>query len=287
MSSREPSLTIARIRTLALWSLMRLLPHPKLREWRAAGRLRILDPLMLRGWLSVRGGLGARLWLSASRFDPAGAQAYGVLTGAHEPMVQEALRRAVPRGGVVFDVGANIGFTALVAARLTGPHGQVVAFEPQPDSAEAVRANAAANGFNHLHVIEAAVGAATGSAELIVVADSLWTRLASVGDHDHEVARLQVQVISLDEQIAATALPVPDVVKIDVEGAELEVLAGLTKTLSDHRPTVICEMHGKNQAFCDFMHEAGYRVLNLDGPEPVAQADGNVHAYAEPWPTPL
>ena len=282
MFLRETSLTQARLRTLATWVWMRLLPYPRWRDWHEAGRLRRLELALLRGRLMVRSGIAARAWLSAAHFEPWGAQSIHVLLGSHEPMVQEGLRRSVPRGGVVFDLGANIGFMTLVAARLVGPTGAVVAFEPEPRTAAALRVNAALNGFDNVRVFEAAAGRADEAAELLVVDDPLWTRLASVGEHERATGRLQVPVVSLDRAIADGELPVPDVVKIDVEGAELDVVAGMRTTLEQHRPVVICEMHGKNEAFCALLESLGYRVVNLDGPEPVAQADGNVHAYCEP-----
>jgi FkbM family methyltransferase len=272
----EPgSLTVARARSFAWWALMRLFPYPRLgaQRWLSA-----LDPVLRRGALSVRGGLATRVWLDAAHFDPTSAQAYGFLTGTHEPMVAEALRRTLGPGRVFWDVGANIGFSALIAARLVGPAGAVVALDPQRECADAIRANAALNGFGQLQVVQAAAGAATGTADLIVVADSLWTRLATVGEHDLEARREHVAVVALDDLEA----PPPDVVKIDVEGAELDVLAGAQRLLSERRPILIVEMHGKNAAFADAMAALDYRVTNLDGPEPVATADGNIHALCEP-----
>ena len=76
--------------------------------------------------------------------------------------------------------------------------------------------------------------------------------------------------------------PQPALVKIDVEGAELEVIAGMRRLLAEAQPVVVCEMHGKNREFCDAIREAGYAVINLDGPEPVEDAGGNVHALCVP-----
>jgi hypothetical protein len=60
------------------------------------------------------------------------------------------------------------------------------------------------------------------------------------------------------------------------------VIAGMRQTLAEARPTVVCEMHGKNEAFGAALSELGYRVVNLNGPEPVELAGGNVHALCEP-----
>ena len=265
-------------RTRLVWLLMRACSHERRARWAARGLLRPLAPLTGRGELSILGGLAARLRIEARTFAPWGAQAYGVLTGTHEIQVQQALVRSARADDHVWDVGANIGFMSLVAARVVGPGGRVLAIEPDPDCAAAVRANAALNGLDGIEVLEAAAADRSGVAELVVVRDRLWTRLASVGDHDLRERRVEVRTIALDD----VAGPPPTVVKIDVEGAELDVIAGMTRLLRDARPLVICEMHGRNAEFCAAMEAAGYGVGNLDGPEPVAQAGGNVHVLCTP-----
>lgn len=266
------------LRTRLIWLLMRLTDHERLAERRARGGLRLYERTLGRGAVSVLGGIGVRQRLDAATVPPWGAQAYGVLTGAHEVAVQEALRRSVGEGDVVWDVGANVGATALVAARLVGPRGRVVAVEPQPWCAAAIRRNAALNDVTWIDVVEAAAAAKSGTTDVVVVRDPLWTRLSTVGDHDLAEEVRPVAALALDDIDA----PAPTVVKIDVEGGELEVLAGMQRLLTEVRPRVICEMHGKNAAFCDVMETHGYRVVNLDGAGPLRRAGGNVHALCIP-----
>jgi hypothetical protein len=71
-------------------------------------------------------------------------------------------------------------------------------------------------------------------------------------------------------------------VKIDVEGAELDVIGGMARVLAEQRPFVIAEMHDRNEEFARALSGAGYRVVNLDGLEPVALAGPNVHVLCEP-----
>jgi CRISPR/Cas system-associated exonuclease Cas4 (RecB family) len=130
----------------------------------------------------------------------------------------------------------------------------------------------------NVDVREVAATASSGDVEIIVVADRLWTRLASVGEHDLEAERRSVAGVALDD----LAAPAPALIKIDVEGAELEVLDGMARLLAEARPVVVCEMHGKNREFVARMQAAGYAVTNLDGPQAVADADGNVHALCVP-----
>jgi predicted methyltransferase len=139
-----------------------------------------------------RHGAGVRLRLSAASLEPWGAQAPAVLTGTHEVQVQEARRRSVERGAVVWDVGANIGAFSLLAARAVGPAGRVVAVEPDAACAAAVADHARRNAIDWIEVHSAAAAAQSGATELIVVCDRLWSRLASVGDHALAVARRTV-----------------------------------------------------------------------------------------------
>lgn len=266
------------LRTRLVWLLMRLVPWERLAAWHARGWLRPLSFALLRGELRVLGGAGARTKLGAATFAPWGAQAYAVLTGTHEVQVQEALKRTVGEGGVVWDVGANIGAFSLLAAQTVGPTGRVVAVEPEARSATAIAENAKRNAISWIDVHPVAAAARTGDTELIVVRDSLWTRLASVGEHHLEVDRRIVHGVALDDLPA----PAPVLVKIDVEGGELEVLAGMRRLLAEVQPVIVCEMHDTNDAFCAAIGAAGYEVFNLDGPEPITQADENAHALCLP-----
>jgi FkbM family methyltransferase len=265
-------------RTRLVWLLMRLVPHERMSRWAARGLLKPLGPLTGRGELAILGGLAVGLRIDANAFKPWGAQAYAVLTGTHEIQVQQAIVRSARAGDHVWDVGANIGYLALVAARIVGPGGRVVAIEPDAQSAAAIRTNAALNDLQAIEVIEAAASKESGTADLVVVRDRLWTRLASVGDHHESEQRVSVKTIALDDVQG----PPPTLVKIDVEGAELDVIAGMPRLLREARPLVVCEMHGLNREFCAAMRDAGYVVSNLDGPEPVEEAGENVHALCTP-----
>lgn len=261
---------MVKLRTRLLMLIMRVVRHERLTAWHARGLL----PAP-RGEVQITGGPGVKLRLA--RFAYWGAQSYGVITGEHERQVQEALRRTVTTGDVVWDVGANVGMLSLIAARIVGPTGSVVALEPDAQCAAAIAANARANGMT-IDVRAQAAAASTGPVELIVVEDRLWTRLATVGEHDLATERRIVEGVALDDLRA----PAPTLIKIDVEGAELDVVAGMHRLLTEIRPVVVCEMHGKNREFVAAMHDAGYVVTNLDGPQPIEEADGNVHALCVP-----
>lgn len=194
---------------------------------------------------------------------------YGL--GLAEEAVQDALRTHVRPGSVFYDVGANVGFLSLIAARLTGPQGRVVAFEPVPDTLQQLRRNLEINGFTNVEVVGAAVGDAPGRARLQVEKTSQTSHLASLsGMGTGEVAgEIDVEVVTLD-QFIADGQPAPDVVKIDIEGAEVLALRGMQRLLATHRPTIICEIHGTLGAVVEALHDHGYATQQLADPHGVS-----------------
>lgn len=205
------------------------------------------------------------------RFDP-GPSNPQYATGDNEIPVQEALADVVGLGDVVFDIGANVGFFSIVSARLTGPTGRVIAFEPVPANADLVRRNAALNGFENISVVEKAVSDAPGRGELVLAQYSGGAALSITTAPPDAAGTIVVDVITIDGSIGAAEIPVPDVVKIDVEGVELEVLRGMDETMSRERPIVICEIDDGTQAGYERKHAAcvdhltalGYEIVQLE-----------------------
>jgi FkbM family methyltransferase len=246
--------------------LLGLAPAPLVAWLRERHRLAaIVDTLVsaalrpFRGrLLTVRAGeaAGARLLLSSSSSVWA--------TGTVEGPVQAALARALRPGAVLHDVGASIGFYTVLGARLVGPDGHVVAFEPHPLTAAEARANVAANALANVVMVPAAVSDAVGRATLTPVPSR---PTASLGAPRGRGA-VTVATTTLDAFVAGRPALAPDVVKIDVEGHELAVLAGMREILQRRRPTLVCELHGTGAAMVEALHAHGYHVepLGQGGP---------------------
>jgi FkbM family methyltransferase len=206
------------------------------------------------------------------------------LTGDAEPIVQETLAETLKPGQVVYDVGANIGFFTIICARLVGPRGRVYAFEPMPESATTLRHNVAINSLDNAVVVEKAASSKTDRAELLISDWSAFHALKAEGISPPEHARgaVAVETVTLDDFVSTGVGEPPDVVKIDVEGAELEVIRGMAALLSSRRPLLICELHGTNADFVSLIESHGYEARALEGDKPVVDAHWNVHALA--WP---
>jgi len=212
------------------------------------------------------------------RINPGGANP-GYALGTTEPGVQQALAELLEPGMTFYDVGANMGFFSLIAWRRVGPHGRVRSFEPLPESARTLRHNVALNRAENVEVVEAAVGARPGRAQLAVTAESVQAHLADIDTDTPTLGVVDVEVTAIDAELAA-GHAVPDVVKIDVEGAELRVLAGMRDTLEQHRPALICELHGTAPEVCDFLEALGYRLEALEQAESIRTHDGPLHLRA-------
>jgi FkbM family methyltransferase len=162
--------------------------------------------------------------------------------GTNERPVQDALTRLLEPGDTFFDVGANVGFFSLLAARLVGREGRVVAFEAVPHIAARLAANARINGFSQIEVVGSAVGATPGRKALHVTDHPGGATLAEDSGAADIVSTTEVDVVSLDVLVESGSAPSPDVIKIDVEGYEAAVLAGMRRLLLEARPRLIVEL---------------------------------------------
>jgi FkbM family methyltransferase len=231
----------------------------------------------------VREGPGAGLVL-----DLVGASAdYGA--GANELPVQQAVVDTLAAGDVFVDVGANVGYFSLLAARAVGPTGRVVAIEAVSEIAEAARANADRNGFGHIEVIEAAASDAAGEVELMLAEHPGGATISADDVPPDLTGRRTVRTVTLDGLVEAGDVPAPSMVKIDVEGAEFAVLDGMVDVMATHRPVVLCEFDSAEPAaldqkvarFRELMVDRGYEVRDLS--PSYEGADWNVyHGLALP-----
>ena len=224
----------------------------------------------------VTDGLGIGLRLTGLSVGQ--AQAGQIVRGAVEPMVQEALRRQLTPGAVMYDVGGSVGFFSLLGARLGAT---VVAFEPLAGAAATIERNTALNGLSErVRVLELAAGDQEGRATLIEAGEAGWSHLADRGTRPDAHATHDVRVAALDDLVAAGEIGPPDLVKLDVEGSEGAVLDGLRQTIERHRQVLVIELHETNAEVADRLESHGYHLERLDGTGPVRDAPGDAHVLA-------
>jgi FkbM family methyltransferase len=176
-----------------------------------------------------------------------------MIAGSYELAVQEALARYLEKGQVAYDVGAHLGFFTLLMARLVGDQGRVVALEPDPFMGTALENNLRLNRVTNVSVIKAAAGASAGKRRFSPGHGAGIGHLAE----DGEVA---VEGTTIDDLGAVFGSP--DLIKVDVEGGELEVLKGAWTTLSSRKPALVIELHGPDNeaAATDLLGGFGYEI---------------------------
>jgi FkbM family methyltransferase len=187
--------------------------------------------------------------------------------GVFEAETVELFLKMLAPGMTVFDVGANVGLYTLLAADLVGPCGQVHAFEPTPHVAAKLRSNLDMNGFGHVTVSEMAVSESTGDVILYFVEDDGENNI--LAPEPGYTASVTVPTVTLDEYVGSNGIGKVDVVKMDIEGAELKALRGATRLLAGEQcPVLFLEVNPRTLAFgntraaevVDFLRQHGYRV---------------------------
>lgn len=198
----------------------------------------------------------------------------------YEPHLLSWLKEWLQAGDTFWDIGANVGFTSLPAARIVGASGRVVAVEPSPSNLNWLKRHIELNQCkNIVTVVEAAVCEQNGGSVTFSLlhdgrspSNSLMFS-SSVNGQSPEVSRqISVPAISLDGLLAEQQRA-PKLVKIDVEGAELMVLKGATQLLSsDTAPILLLAVHPfwqstpeDSQEIVNLLKGAGYRILNRHG----------------------
>lgn len=149
-------------------------------------------------------------------------------------------------GMVAVDCGAHIGEYTLLFASLVGPEGQVHAFEPDLRVYSVLRENIESNGLSNIFAWQKALAQIDGEAEFLLAADPTSSSLAHL-DRIEKAKKMKVVVTSLDTYAQQQRLTHVDALKVDVEGAEDEVLAGAEWLLSQFSPGLIeIEIENRN-----------------------------------------
>jgi FkbM family methyltransferase len=189
--------------------------------------------------------------------------------GTYEPDLQEAIRELIRPGWVVYDIGANVGYITLMLACKTAEDGRVLAFEPLPENVERLKENIALNNMNAwVTVIAAAVVDSPGTVRFWVgPSDDMGKADGSAGRNNVPYYRsMEVQGVSLDGLIYQDHYPIPQAIKMDIEGGEVLALRGMEQTLRQARPIVLLELHGEESArqAWQVFQESGYRLHRME-----------------------
>ena len=207
-----------------------------LRPFRFKGKARLLGPWTPRSGTRVAVVNGYRVELDL--IDHIQRLVY---LGAYERWETGVVRRLLRPGMCFVDVGANIGYFTLLAARRVGPTGRVFAIEPSPYAADRLSRTISANVIPQVRIERCGLGRRQGEVVLYdaAVGNHTPTMLGDPGCHG-----LVVPVRTLDDCVREWSIDRIDLMKIDVEGYEPEVFAGAARTLADGKiRAILCEFN--------------------------------------------
>lgn len=206
--------------------------------------------------------------------------------GTYEQELQAAVTDLVPPGAVAYDVGANIGYISLLLARASGPSGCVFAFEALPGNVARLRQNIRLNDLDaRISVFSGAVIDAQRPVRFLIgPSGGMGKAEGSAGRQQiaYEQA-LEVPGISLDEFVFGRGNPLPQVIKMDIEGGEVLALPGMRRCLAEAHPVLLMELHGPEsaQVAWETLTNAGYRLCHMEPgfPQAPGQAEMDWKAY--------
>jgi len=206
----------------------------------------------------AQAAVGSRVNVCGARVLVPGPLAIRLSVVASNISLHRIMDTALRPGARVVDVGANIGYNTVYAARRVGIGGQVAAVEPAADNLRVLRENVASNGLANVTVHAAAAGRAKQTRDLYLRGEvSAVNSLYPDSMYAAVTGTEAVRVAPLDDLVDFDA----DLVKIDVEGAELDVLAGMPRLLRNPPLLLIVEWHPRLQESGGFPPDALPRAL--------------------------
>jgi FkbM family methyltransferase len=182
--------------------------------------------------------------------------------------VLDVCRAQLRPGDVFYDVGANVGHVSIQIGYHFRGAVDIVSFEPQPNLAYQLAVSAALNGVPAFQVFDVLLGDHEGGAELFLTQTSAHASLVA---RDPTAKPLPRQMSTIDGLIGAAVIRPPSVVKIDVEGAEMQVLKGARHMLKVHRPLLVLEAdsnmgrfgYNKEDLFLFLRSTGDYRFFDI------------------------
>ncbi len=204
--------------------------------------------------LPILQGPGSGLkWIS-------GSYNHGCWLGSYEFEKQTVLPSLIKTGDVVYDVGAHVGYFTIILARLVGPTGQVVAFEPFPANYDYILRHVTLNGLKNVRAVQAGVGARN---EMIPFEST--NHSATVRKAKDTSGGLRFTVVNLIDFVRDNGLRLPDLIKMDIEGAEEEVVPTILDFVVENKVKLLISTHSDaiTKKLADMLTSRGFRVTPL------------------------
>lgn len=175
-------------------------------------------------------------------------QAMIYLFGNFEPPTIKFLEEYIKKGHVIIDIGANVGYHTLIFSKLTGENGFVYAFEPEPLNYKTLKKNVDLNNLDNVRCVNKAISEKQETLDFFVSNSfNKGTHSLVYNPIQHSQESIKIDAIPLSHFILENDLNKIDFIKIDVEGAEYEVIKGMETSLIEYKPTLLVEINNEAQ----------------------------------------
>src|SRR5262245_61606079 len=198
----------------------------------------------------------------------------------------------------VYDVGGDQGQFTIFFAHRVGANGQVVVFEPNPQSCRRIQRNVQLNDFRNVMLLPLGLGERRETLQftfpsLEPARGTAVPAIANTIKNEASVTGCKIEVNSLDAEISQSDLPIPHFIKLDVEGMEYPALKGMQKTLKTYHPRLSIEIHGADlsdktanvRRVVGLLKSLSYRMLHIESGERITSLNADRacegHLYCE------
>jgi FkbM family methyltransferase len=164
------------------------------------------------------------------------------LVNTHERMIVELAQQLCQPGMQVLDMGAHVGYFSLLFSVLAGPAGQVHTIEPNPENLKKIRSMIEINKLQNIRVFPFAASDQAGEVQFVTERTGQMGHMATLSS-ENRASAVTVRAVRMDDLAGDGGIDRIDLIKMDVEGAELKALTGMTGLIGRCHPTIICEWH--------------------------------------------
>jgi len=215
----------------------------------------------------LQGKLRGKKWI-------VGSFNHGCWLGSYEYHKRVIFESLVKEGSVVYDIGAHVGFYTLLASVCVGATGRVFAFEPVPRNLYYLKKHIQLNNICNVTLSDTAVLDYVGWTFFDEGPGKSMAHVSSTG-------KLKVRTVTLDYLIENGEAPIPNFIKIDIEGSEMSAFLGARSLLSNMHPTIFLATHGLDihKRCCNFLKDIGYRLSTIDQSNDLENTDEIIAYY--------
>ena len=186
----------------------------------------------------------------------------------HEPIHTQLICQEIKPGMICIDLGANIGYYAILEGKLVGKKGKVICIEPSPTNFSYLKKNIELQQNSNFEAFNFAIGDRDSTVKFQVSDKSNWSRVVSEFHHEYadQTKTIEVPMKKLDSFLRENPQPKIDLIRMDIEGFEYEASFGMVETLKKFKPILIIEVHTNElsleraKEFLDNLRKLGYNI---------------------------